>query len=94
LKKGRGTTGAANDTKPVVPTDLNLFALARCLDAGRGTIGNVEPTARPHLVRCLSAGLLSPGAIKGTWVLSPAGTVALDAHRARTQLAMECPGSA
>jgi hypothetical protein len=81
----RSRTPSAPPKPPPAPTDLNLFAQEDALaEAPDGIIRKVAPTEKPHLKRCLAAGLLeaAPGE-ENAWRLSAAGTSALAARRVR-----------
>ena len=82
---GRSRTPLGSPKAPPVPTDLNLFALEGVLaEAPDGIIRAVHETDRPHLKRCLAAGLLEAApAEKNAWCLSAAGITALAARRSR-----------
>jgi hypothetical protein len=71
-KQAKKTKAAAG-----TPTDTNLFALADLFKAAAEVPNRVRPGDRPHILRCMKAGLVEVDTFVSTLHLTDAGKLAL-----------------
>lgn len=76
-----GSKPAAAAPKVIVPTDTNVFAMQQCFGSNEMIPNSVHATDRPHLLRCIQAGLIE--VLGASLRVTEAGKEAMAARAAR-----------
>lgn len=74
------------------PTDTNMFCLSEHFGDRAEASARIRPTDRPHLKRCLAAGLLEADRATSTLRLTEAGKAALAAWRVHASKCLAAAG--